>query len=105
MIDTMTPDNAEEFSLEDICERCLVNARQVISLVEYGVIEPSGKQVSEWRFTSSSYLRIRKALRIQQDLSINESGVALVIELLDRLESANREIEFLRKQLQRCQSG
>lgn len=90
-----------EFSLTEVCERCYVNAETVIRLVDYGVVEPRGDAYAEWRFTSDSYLKIRKALRLQRDLALNESGVALVIELLDRLQSANEELNHLRQRVQR----
>ena len=90
-----------EFSLREVCERCYVNAETVIRLVDYGVVEPEGKQYADWRFSPDSYLRIRKALRLQKDLALNESGVALVIDLLDRLQNANQEIAYLKKRIER----
>ena len=92
-------DTLEELTLKEVCERCFVNAEQVIGLVEYGVVEPRGERYSEWRFSVTGYLRIRKALRLQRDLSINEAGVALAIDLLDQLKSANEEIAYLRRRM------
>ena len=104
MKELMTPDNTDELTLKEVCERCPVSVQQIITLVEYGVVEPKGRNTSEWRFTSTGYLRIRKAIRLQKDLSINESGVALAIDLLDKLESANREIEFLKRQIRQVRN-
>ncbi len=94
-------ESTTELTLRDICERCLVNAEQVITLVEYGVVEPEGASYAEWRFSADSYLTIKKALRLQRDLSINEPGIALAIELLDKLKQANAEIDHLRQRLTR----
>ncbi|MCB1669326.1 MAG: chaperone modulator CbpM [Porticoccaceae bacterium] len=99
MKDIMIPDNADDLTLKEVCERCVVSAQKVITLVEYGVVEPEGGQFSEWRFSSASYLRLKKALRIQRDLEVNEPGVALAIDLLDRLEQAKQEIEHLEKRV------
>jgi chaperone modulatory protein CbpM len=93
-----------ELSLSDICERCQVDDQTVIRLVNLGVAEPQGGQYSEWRFSASGYLLIKKALRLQRDLALNDEGVALAIDLLERLQDANSEIEYLRQRLARWES-
>jgi chaperone modulatory protein CbpM len=50
-----------------------------------GVLEPSGRSRPEWRFGGSSLARVRLASRLARDLELNASGVALAIELLDRI--------------------
>lgn len=89
----------EEMTLKEICERFFIDAELVIQLVDYGIVEPRGSDCGSWTFSSRSYLRIRKALRLQRDFSLNHPGVALAIELLDKLDSANREIQHLRRRL------
>lgn len=84
-------------SVNDICERCVVDQETVIRMVEQGIVDPEGEQVSEWRFNSSNYLIIRKALRLKNDLAINESGVALALDLLDQIQSMKQEIDYLKK--------
>lgn len=93
--------NTIEFNLREVCERCCVDAETIIKLVDYGVAEPVGSACNEWRFSASSYFKIKKALRLQKDLSLNASGVALVIDLLDRLQTANQEINYLKKRFER----
>lgn len=90
---------SDEMTLKEICERCFIDAESVIRLVNYGIAEPVGSDYTSWRFTTRSYLRIRKALRLQRDLAINEAGVALAIDLLEQLSFAHREIEHLRRKL------
>ena len=51
MKDIMIPDNADDLTLKEVCERCVVSAQKVITMVEYGVVEPEGGQFSEWRFS------------------------------------------------------
>lgn len=93
-----------ELSLADICERCFVDDQAVIRLVNLGVVAPQGAQYSEWRFSASGYLLIKKALRLQRDLALNDEGVALAMDLLERLQEANSEIEYLRQRLARWES-
>ena len=86
-------------SLKEVCLRCHINAEKVIQFVDYGLVEPEGETHSDWLFSPEHYLRIRKALRLQRDLSVNEAGVVLVIDLLDRLKTANDEIQYLKKRI------
>ncbi len=52
-----------------------------------GVLEPIGRTRPEWRFAGSSLARVRLASRLARDLELNASGVALAIDLLERIAS------------------
>lgn len=88
----------EEFnlSLRDICDRCYVDADTIVQLVNYGVVEPRGSSGADWRFSSTHYLRLRRAIRMQKDLELNHAGVALALELHDRIQKLQQEVRFLR---------
>lgn len=75
-----------EMSLTEICSTCELTEAQVIELVEYGVIEPQGKQPAAWRFRGICVRRIRSARRLQRDLGVNAAGAALALDLLEELE-------------------
>lgn len=94
-------ESAVELTLRDVCERCAVSAEHIITLVDYGVVEPQGRSYAEWRFSARSYLQLRRALRLQRDLSINAAGVALAMELLEQLQQAREEVSYLRRRMQR----
>jgi chaperone modulatory protein CbpM len=79
-------------TLEELCLSCSVEADWIVALVEYGVIEPVGKQRTEWMFAKLAVVRVAKAKRLERDLGLNTPGVALALDLLD-------EIEELRTQL------
>jgi chaperone modulatory protein CbpM len=64
-----------------------------VQLVELGVLQPAGTNRRNWRFPGDSLHVALKARRLQQDLDLNLSGVALVLELLE-------EVELLRSRLQ-----
>jgi chaperone modulatory protein CbpM len=48
-----------------------------------------------WRFPGSSLHTAMKARRLQQDLDLNISGVALVIDLLEEIESLRKRLDML----------
>lgn len=82
------------FSLTELCRNYALSAEQLLSMVEYGIIEPLDFQLShtQWQFTGSTTQRVKTALRLQHDLDVNIAGAALAIELLD-------EIKVLRNKL------
>jgi chaperone modulatory protein CbpM len=58
-----------------------------MELVEEGVIEPLTPGGPQWRFASTTIVRIEKARRLQRDLGVNLPGIALALQLLDRIEA------------------
>lgn len=81
----------EEISLGDLTRTCRVHAEWVMELVDEGVIEPRGLRegtaTPQWRFSATTVVRVAKARRLQRDLGVNLPGVALALELLDRIDA------------------
>lgn len=72
--------------LSRLCECQVTVARR---LIEVGLLDPvSGGE--EPMFDRSAVIRVRKALRLKRDLRLNLDAVALVMELLDRIEELER---------------
>ena len=60
--------------------------QQIEVWVLEGVLQPSGGDSREaWRFGGESLRRMRMATRLMHDLDINSAGVALALDLLDRI--------------------
>ena len=77
-----------EFTLGDLSRACSVNAEWILLLVDEGILEPiGGSGMVDWRFTGTSLYRVRMTQRLQHDLGINIAGAALVLDLLDEIES------------------
>jgi chaperone modulatory protein CbpM len=77
-----------EFSITEFCTLCAVEERQVVELVEEGVI--STTSVTQWRFSGDALRRARISLRLQRDLGVNPAGTALVLDLLERIDLLER---------------
>ena len=93
-------DEQTELTLNDLCYACSSSEEWIIELVKEGALDPvnlhtTGYIQTQWLFSVNSLQRARTAMRLQRDLSINLSGVALALDLLE-------EIETLETQL-RCQ--
>lgn len=81
-----------ELSLEELCRACRIPTERVIELVDYGVIEPSGRDPVGWRFQSITVRRVRCAQRLEQDLGVNTAGAALALELLEEMEQLRNRL-------------
>ena len=81
-------------TIHELAARCGVEHRFVEQLVELGVLESHGSDRS--RFAGELTLRVFRCLRLQQDLGLNLEGVALVLDLLDRIEQLEHELSALR---------
>lgn len=76
-----------QLTLADLCRACAVHAERIIELVDFGVLEPQGREPAHWIFAGASLYRARAALRLQRDLDIDLAGAALALELLDEIAS------------------
>ena len=75
----------ETLSLARLSELCGAGHNQILELVEEGVLETTPSE--EPLFTGTALRRARLAMRLQRDLGVNTAGVAVVIELLERIET------------------
>ena len=81
----------EEISLADLTRTCRVHAEWVMELVDEGVIEPRAP-APQWRFAATTIVRVEKARRLQNDLGVNLPGVALALQLLDRIDELEARV-------------
>jgi len=95
VVDGVVVEEEIRFTLTDLCRACRADSVQVIALVDEGVLEPAGSGPEDWLFSGPSLRRARAALRLARDLELSVAGTALVLDLLD-------EIETLRSRLRRA---
>lgn len=86
-------------SFTELCQRSNLDSDFVVQCVEVGIADPQGDSPVEWSFTSSAAVRIQKAYRLQRDLEIDLNGLAVVLDLLDEVETLQEELGSLRKRL------
>jgi chaperone modulatory protein CbpM len=80
-------DETTTLTLDELSCACSVRVERIIELVDEGILEPVGRELNEWCFPGPSLGRARIAMHLQRDLDINLAGVALVLDLMDELES------------------
>lgn len=86
----MLLDETVEFSLDEICAACRVTADYVVEIVAEGIVEPTGRERAEWRFSGIALTRVQRVLRLQQEFDVNLPGAALALELLEEVERLRR---------------
>jgi chaperone modulatory protein CbpM len=84
-----------QLTLADLCRACAVHAERIIELVDFGVLEPQGREPARWIFVGASLHRARAALRLQRDLDMDIAGAALALELLDEIASLKTRLRAM----------
>ncbi len=92
---------AIEMSLDEFILAADLPGDTLRRLVEEGILHPHANTAGDWRFEMQMIFRARRAVRLQRDLEIDWSGIALAIELLDELEQLRDENRILRRRLGR----
>src|SRR5512136_581364 len=78
-------------TIEELSRLCECHMSVVKRLFSIGLIEPLSSGDSPL-FDRSAVVRARKALRLKRDLGLNFDAVALVMELLDRIDDLERRL-------------
>jgi chaperone modulatory protein CbpM len=91
-------DEEKTLSLAEMSRACAMHAEWVVSLVEEGVLEPSGRSPANWRFSGACLRRALSAARLQHDLGINLAGVALVLDLIEEMETLRKRLRTFEHQ-------
>ena len=84
------------YTLIQVCEACHMDIQVVTEMVSYTIVEPKGSNEETW---ISDFLRLKKAIRIHQDLKINLAGVAMALELMDDLNHYKKKSSELERLL------
>jgi MerR family transcriptional regulator/heat shock protein HspR len=67
--------------------------------VEFGLLQPAHEADAAQFFEASDVLRLRTIVRLRDELGINLAGVAVVLELLDKIRALEHDNGALRARL------
>jgi chaperone modulatory protein CbpM len=79
-------DEVNKITIDEVTRFCAVHREKIVALVMEGIVEPEGQAPEEWRFSGRELSRASKALRIESDLDVNLSAVAIILDLLDQID-------------------
>lgn len=72
--------------LDAVCHSLSTEKTFLVELISHDIIRP--QRINEaWQFDSLSFRRTKLAVSFYHDLGINLEGIALALDLIDRLEA------------------
>lgn len=86
-------DEDSNFNLLELCQACNTSEELITALVVEGVLEPMGAQPQEWHFNGTALRRAQLAQHLAHDLELNTPGVALAIDLLEKIEVLEAQLQ------------
>lgn len=90
-------EKSQSLTLEEFCHATHAPKQIIIQMIEYQLIQPEGDTPEQWRFDSLSLRHGRIAASFYRDLEINMPGIALALELLEKIEHLQRQVKILEK--------
>lgn len=98
----MTQLSIVHVSFEELCQSVSINEELLLELVAHGIVVPvQGELQEEWLFNASAVNAISKAARLHRDLAIDWADIALVLKLLEEVETLRAENAMLKQRLSR----
>jgi DNA-binding transcriptional MerR regulator len=91
--------NAQRLTLEELAHTARLHPNLIESFVDFGLLEPVGRDGPRLLFDTSAVLRVRAIQRLRRDLGVNLTGVAVILNLTERLRSMQRELDWWRSHL------
>lgn len=73
-----------------------LNSAELQSLVDSGVLSPLPAAEDSLAFSTSAMLVVRTARRLRDDFELSPVGLALAMQLLERIHTLDQELERVR---------
>jgi MerR family transcriptional regulator, heat shock protein HspR len=83
-------------TLEELAHATRLHPDLLESFVDFGLLEPVRRDDRRLLFDMEAVLRVRAIQRLRRDLGVNLSGVAVILDLTERLRRMQQELEWLR---------
>jgi chaperone modulatory protein CbpM len=91
------PERSEYVAWAQLVELTSIEPGQVAELVDLGWISPARTGASEYLFRLRDVYRIHKLMRLVKDLEVSFDSGSIIVDLLERIEELETEIEELRR--------
>ncbi|MBS0056375.1 chaperone modulator CbpM [Yersinia sp. Marseille-Q3913] len=89
------------YTVTELCQSTGIMQEELVEVVGLGVIVPLELAASVWVFDADALSCLKRAQRLQNELDLDWSGVAMTLTLLERVEQLKKENNQLRRQLDR----
>lgn len=85
------------FSFIEVCHKYHIPKELLIEMVDQGLFSLQSTEIEHIELDQKALHRIETAFRLHRDLDINLPGVALALELLEKMDKMREELDILRK--------
>ncbi len=91
------PEPSEFVAWAQLVELTSIEPGEVSELIELGWISPQKTNAEEYLFRLRDVYRIHKLMRLVKDLGMSFNSGSIVVDLLDRIEELEKEVEELKR--------
>jgi len=97
----MMADIPVRICIEELCQHIRISREEALEIVSHGIIYPQEDSSGTWRFDTRAIAVASRAARLRRELDLEWQGVALALELLERINRLERENQRLKARLAR----
>lgn len=84
----------DALSLHELAQCCRVTPEWVLTHVEAGVLTPQhGQAATDWRFASTTLLRARRIVQLEQTYDADPQLAALAADLMEEVARLRRQLD------------
>ncbi len=91
------PTRSKLLSWSQMIEITGMGKAQVLEILEIGWIEPAKTNEEEYLFRLEDVYRMKKLHRICSDLEVTTVGGSIIVDLLERIERLEQQVDELRQ--------
>lgn len=91
------PERSDLVAWAELVEMTAVTPDCMAEIVELGWVNPMKTQAENYLFRRRDVYRIRKLVRLTNDLGVSALGASIIVDLVERVEELEKEIEELRR--------
>lgn len=91
------PDKSEYVAWAELIRLTSIDPAEVAELVELGWISPTETNAEGYLFRFRDVYRIQKLMRLVKDLDVSFNSGSLIVDLLERVEELEKEVEELKR--------
>lgn len=88
----------EQITLDTLAASAGLHPALVEWFVDCGLLEPDERTGTRMLFNVACIARLRTIVRLRRDIGANVPGIAVILNMLDRLAALQRENAWLRNQ-------
>ncbi|WP_319468184.1 chaperone modulator CbpM [uncultured Pseudodesulfovibrio sp.] len=91
------PERSEYVAWAELVELTAIEPAEMAELVDLGWINPTRTCAEDYLFRLRDVYRIHKLMRLVKDLDVSFNSGSIIVDLLERVEELETEIEELKR--------